>query len=97
MQTREEPRRDVTFEPDPYAASLDLGPGGAVVTIGWDRLVHLTDRPAGEGLQADGQFSVGVCAYGSPQRPDAVRKAEKGGGVSQADPLLVHGDPHPRL
>jgi NADH:ubiquinone reductase (H+-translocating) len=60
MQTREEPRREVTFEPDPYAASLDLGPGGAVVTIGWDRLVHLTDRPAGEGLQADGQFSVGL-------------------------------------
>jgi NADH dehydrogenase len=36
----------VTFEPDPYATCLDLGPVGAVVTIGWDRLVQMTGQEA---------------------------------------------------
>lgn len=30
------------FAPDPYTTCLDLGPGRAVETRGWDRAVHLT-------------------------------------------------------
>ncbi|MFG2631121.1 NAD(P)/FAD-dependent oxidoreductase [Streptomyces sp. NPDC048473] len=38
----------VSFEPDPYATCLDLGPAGAVVTLGWDRVVQMTGQEAKE-------------------------------------------------
>ncbi|MGW0791725.1 NAD(P)/FAD-dependent oxidoreductase [Streptomyces sp. NPDC002911] len=34
------------FTPDPYSTCLDLGPAGAVVTAGWDRVVQMTGADA---------------------------------------------------
>ncbi|MFI6875762.1 NAD(P)/FAD-dependent oxidoreductase [Streptomyces sp. NPDC050400] len=34
------------FEPDPYTTCLDLGPGHAVETRGWDRIIDLTGQEA---------------------------------------------------
>jgi NADH dehydrogenase len=36
----------VPFAPDPYVTCLDLGPGGAVLTTGWERTVALTGPDA---------------------------------------------------
>lgn len=36
----------VSFAPDPYVTCLDLGPGGAVFTTGWDRAVQMTGSEA---------------------------------------------------
>ncbi|WP_028936400.1 NAD(P)/FAD-dependent oxidoreductase [Pseudonocardia spinosispora] len=36
----------VPFAPNPYVTCLDLGPAGAVVTLGWDRVVQKTGASA---------------------------------------------------
>ncbi|MEV0847781.1 FAD-dependent oxidoreductase [Streptomyces sp. NPDC049954] len=36
----------VPFAPAPYVTCLDLGPAGAVLTAGWDRVVQLTGQDA---------------------------------------------------
>ena len=36
----------VSFAPDPYVTCLDLGPGGAVLTTGWERAVAQTGADA---------------------------------------------------
>ncbi|WFB88457.1 MULTISPECIES: FAD-dependent oxidoreductase [Streptomyces] len=39
-------RDPLPFEPDPYTTCLDLGPGHAVETRGWDRTIELTGEEA---------------------------------------------------
>ncbi|MEU6440848.1 FAD-dependent oxidoreductase [Streptomyces sp. NPDC047046] len=39
---------EVPFAPAPYVTCLDLGPAGAVLTAGWDRVVQLTGPEAKE-------------------------------------------------
>ncbi|GLP81536.1 NAD(P)/FAD-dependent oxidoreductase [Mycobacterium antarcticum] len=34
------------FTPDPYSNALDLGPAGALTTVGWDRIVETTGQEA---------------------------------------------------
>lgn len=58
----------MSFAPDPYSNHLDLGPAGAVATVGWDRTVS----HAGERAKAEKQVINTKFIYPPVDAPEAL-------------------------